>query len=144
MSYASQTYASNTYNSDALLFGEVTPSIITRLGGDLVQVAGSFTIEQAYTATIAGVSAFSGVVGQGNTIYSTDGTTVQFVSPRLTLAQIGAGIPVIITEVGGSSVQGTITIVERYFGSINLDMRRLFAPWFEVGARRLELEAEER
>lgn len=144
MSFNTQTFGSGTYNAGEFVFGSVVPGVVSRAGGTVLTVYGAFTVETAYNAFVAGIPCFSGVSGRGLTVYSEDGMTVSFVMPRMDISQIGSSVTVVVTEVGAGSVQGTIAVVEQSFYSVSLEMRRMFAPWVEVGPRRLDLAPQEK
>lgn len=141
MSYGTGTYGTQTYGGDAgvLSLDAVAPERASRLGGELITVTGSFDTAESYTVTVGGVAAYSGVAGQGNTISPTSDTELSFVLPPL-----GTGSKtIVVTEVGGSSANISLTILERNFGSASFEMRRLFPRWQGVGPRSLELEPQE-
>lgn len=72
----------------AVYVGTVTPAIVPDDGGTQITLQGVFPTDKGMTVTItdnAKISreCYSGVIGQGNTVYSTDGLTLTCWTPPL-------------------------------------------------------------
>ena len=143
MGYGSQTYGSGTFGSGgAVAITGVAPSVVSREGGDVITLAGVFPIESTYEVRVDGVLAFSGISGQGSTLYpSGSGTELSFVLPQIPAKGIST---IEVTKVlDGSQTSDTIDVLERAFYGVAFVSRAMFPPVFAVGPRRLELEPQE-
>jgi hypothetical protein len=141
MSFGTQTFNDETYESSGFQINSIDPVVASRAGGTKITLTGIFPTQQTYAITVDGVTAYGGVAGQGNVIETTDGDTLSFVVPPLLLSQIGS--VVVLVDKGGDTRQINLEISEKNFGFIQFEARRMFPPTVEVGPRRLELEPQE-
>lgn len=142
MAYGGQNYGGVTYKSSpSLTVNSVSPARVTREGGDVLTLDGVFPASDTYTVTVNGVVAYSGVPGGGNVAERVDLNTLRCVMPRLA----GTGTVSVLVTGSPSAQQGSVSldVVEKAFGSSQFEMRRMFPPQAETGARRLELEPPE-
>jgi len=141
VSFGTQTYGDETFGG-GFSISSIAPTVASRVGGTKVVLTGSFSSDTTYLVKVDAVVAYSGVPGQGDLIQS-DGATLSFVLPPLTLSQIGIVTVEVEESPGGDKVQTTMNVIEQCFGSARFEIRRMFPPWYETGPRRLELEPEE-
>lgn len=142
MSYGTQTFGDETFGGADLLITAISPSKVDRLGGTLVTLQGTFPTDQTYLVRVDGVLAHSGVRGQGTVIQST-GDTLSFVVPAFEASAVGSLTVEVETVPGADTVQTTLDVLERYFGSAAFELRRMYPSWHGLGPRRLELEPQE-
>lgn len=143
MSFGTQTMGTQTYNSEnlSLLITAVSPGFISRVGGDLVTLYGTFPTNELYTISIDGEIAYSGVSGQGTVCRSIDGTSLTFVMPMF--KTIGVKTIGLTASPSNNTDSIGITVLERNFNSTVYRVRRRFPPNAETGSRLMELEPVE-
>jgi len=141
MSFGTQTFGSETYNSDgSIAVTAIEPSLVSRCGWETVVITGTFLSTEQYHVDIDGVRAFSGVVGSGSVI-STDGSELSFVMPELPSS--GTKTIQIQDLDGGSQTSTSISVSERSFNNLDYEIRQLFPAWYATGRSRLDLEPQE-
>ena len=144
MSYGTQTYNDETYAGYSIQLDSIAPNIISRIGGDTLVLSGLFHTEQSYKVTVDGIVAYSGVEGNAEWCESEDGVSLAFVFPQLDLSAVGVVNIAVLSDTGESAyLNGVLTVLERNFGTVPFEMRRMMPPWYGVGARRLEMEDPE-
>jgi hypothetical protein len=139
VTFGTQTFADETFGAAEVSITAISPARASRDGGTKVTLSGSFPTDQTYTVTVDGVTAYSGVSGQGTTIQST-GDEISFALPPVAAADIGSLTVEVTASPSSDTAQTSIEVTERAFGSASFELRRMFPRWYGVGARRLELE----
>jgi len=125
-----------------LSISAISPDIISRDGGSIIELAGTFSTDQVYEITVDSIVAYSGVPGQGNAIY-TEGSLLSFVLPEIDIGSIGSLTVQATSSPGAETDTISLSVIEKPFRSTMLDIRRMFPSWCGVGARRIELEPRE-
>lgn len=143
MSFGTQTFGDETFGGGGtgLAITSISPSTVSRTGGSIVELTGTFPTDETFNVTVNGVTAFGGVSGQKDNILTADGLTISFVAP---VSNLTGSLTVEVTALpSNDTAQISLTVVERNFSSSVFEMRRMFPPWYAAGPRRLELEPQE-
>jgi hypothetical protein len=141
--YGGSYYGIEPLGSPSLVITGITPDPIDDEGGTLMTATGSFpanTSLQVFlgtTGTVADEPCYGGF-GYGYFPQSSDGTTLEFVSPPLPKEALN-----VVTIKWGAILAffNYITVVERHWRSKTFSMRASKPPWMDSGSKRLELEA---
>lgn len=138
MSFFSQTFGTQTYNSDPIGAGIVVPGVVSREGGSIATAYANLSIAATYTVLVGGIPAYSGVPGQGNIIRSLDGESITFVIPPLPI-----GVAAVQITDGVTVWNFSVTVLEKPLLRNVFMVRRNYHKWGETGPRLLDWEPRE-
>jgi hypothetical protein len=123
----------------------VIPAVVEKKGGEVVTITGTFPTGEdlrvylGQNGSPSDESCYSGTYGQGYACRSSNGTTLEIVTPPVDFTGQAK-----ITVIGSTgALQFTVDVVEDSWSDAWYEMKTRYPDWHEVGNRALPLEEEQ-